>query len=173
MQPNQIAKERIYLNKERDAVVPEGTDAAFLWASKGDEIPAEACERFGIKDGKAPADKEKKPSGNKGGKSPANKDKKPTGDKGAAQAKIPQDINHSGDPPATNPDIDVPADLADIAGIGDVTKGALIASGIADVAALAAVDPENPPEVKTLPAAFDWAAAVAAAKGTPAQGGDA
>lgn len=74
--------ERLYLTKGRDRVVGEGDKrAAFLYATPGDEIPASAAEKFGLKDGGLPetkakpaaADKEKAPPANKGGKAPADK----------------------------------------------------------------------------------------------------
>lgn len=52
MNKDQIAAERLYLNKDRTKVVPEGTEAAFLYANVGDTIPEHSCKRFGIVDGK-------------------------------------------------------------------------------------------------------------------------
>ncbi|NCP19065.1 MAG: hypothetical protein GW855_07900 [Erythrobacter sp.] len=52
--------------------------------------------------------------------------------------------------------------LTDVDGIGAKTAKALKAAGIADIAALAAVDTANPPELKGFngtPAWWDWAAA--------------
>lgn len=47
-----IAKERIYLNAERTKALPEGhKDAAFLYATPGDEIPESAVELLGLVDG--------------------------------------------------------------------------------------------------------------------------
>lgn len=58
------AKARLFLNADRDKLLPEGhEEAAFLYAAPGDEIPDEAAERFGLVDGDLP----------KGGKAPANK----------------------------------------------------------------------------------------------------
>ena len=76
-----ICKLRLYLTADKAKAVPEGhKDAATLYASPGDEIPASAAERFGLKDGglpekaaKAPVDKAAKAPANKGGKAPANK----------------------------------------------------------------------------------------------------
>lgn len=48
----QIARMRLCLTADCAALVPEGhQDAAFLYASIGDEIPDEAAERFGLIDG--------------------------------------------------------------------------------------------------------------------------
>lgn len=89
-QPNQIAQERMFLNADKTKALPEGhKDAAFLYAGVGDEIPASACERFGIVDGKlggkpaeAPA---KAKAAAKSKPAPANKEKAPAEDKGAGE----------------------------------------------------------------------------------------
>lgn len=75
MSNNQICAERLYLTSDRDALVPEGDGAAaFLYAAPGDEIPASAAEKFGLKDGRLkaamPAD-----SGTKEQAPPPNKEK--------------------------------------------------------------------------------------------------
>ena len=50
-----IAAERLYLTAERDRVVAEGdTDAAFLYAAPGDEIPETAAKMFGLVNGGLP-----------------------------------------------------------------------------------------------------------------------
>lgn len=50
-----IARMRLCLTAERDALVPDGhQDAAFLYAAIGDEIPDDAAERFGLVDGLLP-----------------------------------------------------------------------------------------------------------------------
>jgi len=165
-QTNQIAAQRMFLNAGKTAVLAEGhEDAAFFYAGKGDEIPATACERFGIVDGKVPTKgrakasgkaqgegKEKAPPANKGGKTPANKGGEKPDNKGGSGGEAK------------------PAALTDIDGIGPATAKALVAAGVADVAALAAVDPASPPQLEKTPPNFDWAAVVAAAK---AQTGDA
>lgn len=47
------ARERLYLNASRDALVRAGDPkAAFLYANVGDEIPQSAADRFGLVDGK-------------------------------------------------------------------------------------------------------------------------
>jgi predicted flap endonuclease-1-like 5' DNA nuclease len=153
--PNQIAAERMFLNAAKTKVLPEGhKDCAFLYASKGDEIPAEACERFKIKDGKAPAKKPKSTGNDKGGSTPANKGGNTPANKGGSK-------------PADKAKADAKdglASLTALAGIGPATAGALVTAGVADAAALAAVDPENPPTLETTPPNFDWATVVAAAK---------
>lgn len=89
----QIAQERMLFNADKSELLPEGhKDGAFLYASEGTRIPADVCEKHGIKDGKLsgsskaapvkkapakkapakkpaakPADKEKAPAENKGG----------------------------------------------------------------------------------------------------------
>lgn len=111
--PNQIAAQRLFLNADKTKLVgAESKDAAFLYAAEGDEIPGEACERFGIVDGKlkgkaakpaltptptpAPAPaatpKEKAPAKAKApakkkapAKAPANKEQAPAENKGDAQ----------------------------------------------------------------------------------------
>ena len=51
----QIARMRLWLTAERDALVPDGhQDAAFLYVAIGDEIPDDAAERFGLLDGLLP-----------------------------------------------------------------------------------------------------------------------
>ena len=49
---NQFAKARLYHTADKSRLVPEGHDeAAFLYANEGDEIPADACTLYGLKDG--------------------------------------------------------------------------------------------------------------------------
>jgi len=133
-------KARLFLTAAKDALVPEGhADAAFLYASPGDEIPDSAVALFGLVDGDLPAEgeKEKKPGGDK--------ERRGGGDKGAGGS-------------------NAPAVLTSIKGIGEATAKNLVAAGIADVAALAAIDPAAPPTVQHLPPRFDWAAVVTLAK---------
>lgn len=56
--PNKyITKERLWLNRDKSAVVKDGDpDAAFLLASPGKEVPAADVERYGL-DAPAAADK--------------------------------------------------------------------------------------------------------------------
>jgi enoyl-CoA hydratase/carnithine racemase len=55
MSQNVIAAEKLFLTADKSALVREGDlSAAFLYATAGDEIPAEAAERFGLVDGKLP-----------------------------------------------------------------------------------------------------------------------
>lgn len=154
-QPNQIAEQDFYLDAAKTKLVEPGEKAAFLWARKGDEIPASACEKFGIVDGKLPEKKGGKKPANKGGSTPANKGGSTPPNKGGSK-----------------PDDKVKeAQLTDIKGIGPTTAGALVTAGVKDVAALAAVDPENPPSVETLPPSFSWPDVVEAAKEATADGG--
>lgn len=53
-----IAKQRLYLTDNRDALVAEGDErGATLYAAPGDEIPDDAAERFGLVDGDLPKEK--------------------------------------------------------------------------------------------------------------------
>lgn len=62
------ANERLYLTPDRKKLVRAGhKDAAFLYASPGDNIPGSAAERFGLKDGKLPAGKNGGGKSDKGG----------------------------------------------------------------------------------------------------------
>jgi enoyl-CoA hydratase/carnithine racemase len=55
MSQNQIAAQRLFLNADKTELVGEGDErAAFLYATVGDEIPAEAAEMFGLVDGALP-----------------------------------------------------------------------------------------------------------------------
>lgn len=149
MNGNQICGERLYLNKDKSKLVPHGhDDAAFLYASPGDEIPESAAERFGLKDGKLPKRKE--------GGTPPNKERDPGKTKGKPGKGKPT-------PPAPPAKPAAAPALTDIAGIGQATADRLAAAGIADVAALAKIDAASPPQVEQLPPNFDWAATVAAA----------
>jgi len=168
MSKNQICAERLFLTEDKSELRREGEDGArFLYASVGDEIPASACERFGIEGGKLKGEGKAK-------KVPANKERPAPANKSAPvpEGKVPQDRNHAGDPGSTNPAIDAGkdpeaaiTDITDIAGIGPATAKALADAGIADVATLAAIDPANAPAIEGLASGFDWAEAVAAAKG--------
>lgn len=55
-------------------------------------------------------------------------------------------------------------DLTGVAGIGEATAAALRAAGIADAAALGAVDPENLPELEDFSGTLDWQAWIDGAK---------
>jgi hypothetical protein len=88
-----IAKARLFLNADKTKLVRENTEeAAFLYASPGDEIPESAAEMFGLVDGDLPkakkeksadagADKGTKTGANKGAKAGANKGTKAGADK--------------------------------------------------------------------------------------------
>lgn len=139
-----FAKVRLYLTAAKDALVSEGDPkGAFLYCAPGDEIPDSAAEKFGLVDGDLPdaGGKERKPR--------ENKERKGGGDKGGQGGGAKTDD---------------PKQLTSIKGIGEATAAKLVAAGVVDVAALAAVDPATPPAIEGLPPAFDWAAVVALAK---------
>lgn len=77
------AKERLWLTADQAKIVPEGhKDAATLYAAIGDEIPASAAERYGIKDGAvSAAAKAAEKQGAKGGNKQAGKGEDKSGDK--------------------------------------------------------------------------------------------
>jgi len=148
-----VCTERLYLSKDRKAVVLEGDKrAATLYATPGHKIPGTAVEKFGLENGTL-SGKARTASIAKGGRD-GTKEKAPAGDK-----EMPAGGNKDGQntPPK-------PPQLTDIAGIGPATAKALVDGEIADVAALAAVDPAAAPEIANLPPAFDWAAVVGSAK---------
>lgn len=61
------AQERLYLTEKKDTLVREGDKRArFLYAVPGDEVPNDAAEKFGLKEGKLPSTKEAKGGENKG-----------------------------------------------------------------------------------------------------------
>lgn len=61
------AQERLYLTEKKDTLVREGDKRArFLYAVPGDEVPNDAAEKFGLKEGKLPGTKEAKGGENKG-----------------------------------------------------------------------------------------------------------
>ena len=64
----------------------------------------------------------------------------------------------------TREDEPVPPSLSEIDGIGKATVKALEAAGIADIASLAAVDPNDPPTLEGFNGALDWVGWVEAAK---------
>ncbi|MEP0409165.1 helix-hairpin-helix domain-containing protein [Roseibium sp.] len=134
-----IAKQRLYLNADKSAVVGEGDRAcAFLYAVPGDEIPDEAAARFGLVDGKLPR------KGSKGGKA----------SKGSKAAE--NEVAGNGQPAAD--------DLTSIKGIGKATAKALVQAGVDSFKALAEVDPNAPPVKVSGATDTEWAAWVAAAQ---------
>ncbi|MAM39333.1 MAG: hypothetical protein CL949_12740 [Erythrobacter sp.] len=158
MPNHQIARQRLYLTGDKQALVPAGhKEAATLYANEGTIIPESACEMFGLKDGKLPGGKKSAArSANKMAPPPANK-----------LAQVPQDKTiQLGGKQSANADADKAKapELTDIDGIGPATAKRLIEAGIAGVAGLAAVDLAKRPEIKKLPATFDWGSAIAAAK---------
>ncbi len=136
-----FAKVRLYLSACATALVLEGDPrGATLYAAPGDEIPDSAVEKFGLVDGTVSDDgaKERQPG--------QDKEKKGGEDKGG------------GKPPAD------PNALTSVKGIGAPTAAKLVAAGIPDVKALAALDPANVPQIDGLPPRFDWAATIALAQ---------
>lgn len=131
---NMVAKERLYLTKDKGRLVGEGDKrAAFLYAAVGDEVPDDAAKRFGLADGRLKGGKER----------PADEDKerKEGGDKGDA-----------GD------------DLTKVKGIGAATAKALAGVGITTFVQLTAIDTANPPDIAAGVGKPDWASWVEAAK---------
>jgi hypothetical protein len=58
---NVIARQRLFLNADKTKLVGEGdTEGAFLYVAPGDEIPEDAHEKFGLKDGALPGFEEAK-----------------------------------------------------------------------------------------------------------------
>lgn len=139
-----LAKARLYLTADRQALVMEGdADAAYLYVAPGDEIPDSAAARFGLIDGDLPdqGGKERRDGEDKERRGGQDKERRDGQDK-------------RGD-----------ALTSTIRGIGPATAKLLAGAGIANVAALAAIDPAAPPTVAGgLPPAFDWAEVVAVAK---------
>jgi predicted flap endonuclease-1-like 5' DNA nuclease len=136
-----IARQRLYLTKDRKKLVPEGDrKAATLYAVPGDVIPESAVQRFALVDGALKGFKE-----DRGGE---DKERKSGVDKGAGQ---------SGSAPQAD-------DLVALKGVGAKTGAALAAAGFATFAAIAALDPASPPQVEGLPAVFKWADVIADAK---------
>lgn len=71
MSQNMIAAEKLFLVADKSALVREGDErAAFLYATPGDEIPADAAEMFGLVGGKLP-EGEAKPARKKAETKPA------------------------------------------------------------------------------------------------------
>ncbi len=69
MSQNMIAAEKLFLVADKSELVREGDErAAFLYATEGDEIPAEMAEQFGLVDGALP---EAKPARKKAETKPA------------------------------------------------------------------------------------------------------
>tara|TARA_R110002124_G_scaffold256146_2_gene421790 strand:+ start:515 stop:994 length:480 start_codon:yes stop_codon:yes gene_type:complete len=146
----QIAKQRLYLNADKTALVEVGhAKAATLYCTPGDAIPDSAVERFGLVDGKLKKaksgsdQKENKPSPNKEKKGGSDKEQKPGGGKGGPSK---------------------PPELTDIGGIGAATAKKLADQGVGTVEAFASLTDELAAKLTGMPPAFDFAAAIAAAK---------
>lgn len=141
-----------------DPIAPppiEGINAGFAWpdaiaAAKGVTIEAQSESQHGgnpeEKDKPAPPNKERAPG----------EDKERRG--GGRKAKpAPVDTEQQVTPPA-------PPALDDITGIGASSAEALRAGGIADVAALAAIDPDSVPSIDGIHPGFDWQAVITTAR---------
>lgn len=154
-------QQRLYQTADRTKLVHEGDPkAAFLYATPGDEIPDNAAERYGLKEGKLPG-KAASAGGGKQKDAPPNKERKPGQNKGGGQKK------DEARQPAERP-------LTDIAGIGPATAKVLGGAGVTSVAQVAAVDLAQVPTIEGLPPAWDWVKAIDAAKALlDAKGGDA
>lgn len=78
-----FAKARLYHNADKSKLVHEGNEeAAFLYATPGDEIPESAAEMYGLVNGDLPKPKAAKSGdGNKAGSGDADKGKKAGADK--------------------------------------------------------------------------------------------
>lgn len=103
------AKQRLYLTANRDRLVGDGhPDAAFLYATPGDEIPASAADRFGLVDGELKpraAKPDAPPAGDAGGPARAVKPKVTTKPKAVSENKeTPPDADKGGgtQPPDLN-----------------------------------------------------------------------
>jgi predicted flap endonuclease-1-like 5' DNA nuclease len=156
---NMIAKDRLYLTADKGRLVREGDpDGAFLYCAPGDEFPPSAVERFKLVDGtigkgnggkEAPVkpNKEKQPGGDK--------EKSPDGDKGGTKG--------AGGDATPGADDLTPDDLTRVKYIGAASAAALVAAGISTIAAIAAIDPANPPAVEGMGARVNWGAIVESA----------
>lgn len=142
--------QRLYLTKDRKALVPQGhKNAHTLYAVPGDEIPASAAEMFKLVDGGLKGSKEG--SGSKEDRGGQDKERKGGGDKAGG--------GQGGGSAQPQPD-----QLADLKGVGEKTAAALAAAGYGSFASIAAIDPASPPKVDGLPAVFKWAEVVADAR---------
>lgn len=166
------AKERLWLTADKKRLVPDGhVDGATLYAAAGDDVPPDAAETFGLVDGMAPrASNKVKSGGSKQEKPGEDKQGKPGENKSGEGKTVHFGGDHtqqseaggSSDPTAAAPQAD---DLTAIKGIGPASAKALVDAGIAGFAALAAVDPANPPEIAGLGANPAWAGWVEQAAG--------
>lgn len=143
-----ICKQRLFLSVCGTLLVTEDNpDAASLYAIPGDEIPESAVEKFGLVDGALPGfkpeveeggQKEKAPSQDKEKKGDADKDRKPADDKSGAGASAGSD------------------DLTKVKFVGAASAAALAKAGLTTYAALAAIDPANPPSVEGMGVSVNW-----------------
>jgi predicted flap endonuclease-1-like 5' DNA nuclease len=135
------AHQRLFITACATALVAEGDPlGASLYAAPGDDIPDSAAEKFGLVDGKLPAER----------KAPPTKE----GDAGATK--------EGGAGATKEGDGKLPDDLTVLKGVGAATAAALQAAGLDSFAAIAGVDPERPPEVEAK--VKDWSELVDQAK---------
>ena len=158
-----LAKHRLFITADKTRLVAEGDpDGAILYAAPGDTIPQSAVERFGLVDGGLASDAPDKTKRREDGE-----DKRRTdgGDKdtreGSSGTAREAPSTGSGTTAETSsvgvqPGSPHSADLTAIKGIGPATATALTDAGIDDLAALAAIDPQNPPEIGVAVKAKDW-----------------
>ncbi|MBZ0164572.1 MAG: hypothetical protein K8H74_17900 [Notoacmeibacter sp.] len=129
------AQERLWLTADRKRLVPDGhSDAAFLYAAPGDEIPASAAEMFGLVDGNAPSKHAGRASRDEDGKS-----RKDGEDKRRKDGE-----DKSFETPASPAPQDEGDDLTAIKGIGPATAARLAEAGITSFAALSAFEFADP-----------------------------
>ncbi|MDF1778743.1 MAG: helix-hairpin-helix domain-containing protein [Rhizobiaceae bacterium] len=151
------AKERLWLTADGAALVPDGSArAAKLYAAEGDEIPDSAAAMFGLVDGRI-ADTVRQEKRRKDGE---DKRRAPGEDKNnTPQEKGGGSVPGQGAstaPPEERGQEGQKDDLTRIKGIGAKTEAALVAAGIDSFARLAAVDPDNAPDIGITPSARDW-----------------
>ncbi len=174
-----IAKQRLYLNAAKSALVAAGhPDAAQLYCTPGDQIPDSAAERFGIVDGElqegemlegtavydprkesSPREnKEDRGGENKGGASNPDKTGDGTPNKSVSDGGAESPAGHAS---ATTSLAD---DLTRLKGVGDAIAATFASAGVRTFASIAAIDPNSPPPIDGLPRGFKWADVVQSAQ---------
>lgn len=183
------ARERLWLTADRKRVVPEGhTEASTLYAAEGDELPESAASLFGIADGHAPRGQKRRKGGEdksrEGGEDKSGEQGGKTLQFGGDHTQREGSSGTAREAPSTGsgtsaetsnvgvqPGSQVADDLSEIKGIGPASARKLADAGISTFAALAAIDPANPPQIAGLGVNPDWESWVtqAAAMAAPAQ----
>lgn len=167
-----IAKQRLYLNAAKSALVAAGhPDAAQLYCTPGDQIPDSAAERFGLVDGELQEaelleskeggkreDKEDRGGENKDGASNPDKTGDGTPNKSAADGGAESPAGHAS---ATTSLAD---DLTRLKGVGDAIAATFASAGVRTFDSIAAIDPNSPPPIDGLPRGFKWADVVGSAQ---------